>query len=164
MKCFTLDASKESIKDYIDVSALDTAHLFNNPKKVKTAAFNTTIPELNWDPVVQAVVQRSEPDIFLYMCVDIVPGNSLSSVITEDCILLAYDVNKFQTMPEDRSMPLLTSGKIVYRLCFNKQTAIKSNKSGKIYYNNNGELTEDDAYKPTSEEPSLGKYGIELSF
>lgn len=164
MKCFTLTESGKRIIDHIDVSSLHTAHLFTDPKKVKTAAFNITIPDLSWETVIQSIINRSDPDIFLYACVEIVPGNSLSSVITEDCILVSYDVNEFKTLPEDKSMILLTSGSMVYRLCYHNQTAIESIKSGKVYYNDNGSLTEAIENKPDKKPEEVGKYGIELSF
>ena len=164
MKCFTLTDSGKRILNHIDVSGLHTAHLFSDPKKVKTAAFNITIPDLNWNTVIQSIVNKSDPDIFLYSCVELIPGNSLSSVITADCILVAYDINEFNTLPEDRSMILFTSGSVVYRLCYHNQTAISSIKSGKVYYNNNGSLTESQENKPDKKSEEVGKYGIELSF
>ena len=164
MKCFTLTDAGKRIINHIDVSSLDTAHLFKDPHKVKTAAFNITIPELNWEPVLQSVVQKTDTDIFLYACVDIVPGNSLSSVITEDCLLVAHDVREFCALPEDKSMILLTDRTTVFRLCYHNQTALKSISTGKVYYNNNGTITESDDNKPTSKPTDVGAYGIELSF
>lgn len=165
MKCFKLaEKSKSEIVSHIDVSGLDTAELFDNPEKVKTVAFNATIPDLNWEPIIQEIMKKSTKDIFMYVCIDLVPGDSKSSVITEDCILVEYDTRQFFTLPEDKSMPLLTCGNTVYRLCFHGETAIRGVKSGKIYCNDNGKLTEGtDTYPKKTEEP-VGKYGVELSF
>lgn len=164
MNCYTLSEGSKKILGYVDLSKMPTAHLFDNPSKVKTVAFNTTIPDLNWESVVQSIVKKDDPNIFLYTCVDLVPGNSLSSVVTEDCILVAYSWKEFTTMPDDKSMALCTNNDTVYRLSFHDQTSIKSKKSGKVYINNNGKLIEVSDYTEKKDPTPPGTYGVELSF
>jgi hypothetical protein len=164
MKCFTLTGEKKKpVINYVDVSRLDTADLFDDPTRVKTAAFNATIPNLSWEYIVQSIVKKAKKDIFLYVCIDLIPGDSVSSVITEDCVLLAYDTARFTATLSDKSMPLLVAGTTVYSLCYNGQTSVQDNESNVIYGNVAGKIQPVEEQK-TSDEPPLGKYGVELSF
>lgn len=164
MKCYTLTRGKRKILDYVDVSDLHTAHLFDKPKKVKTAAFNTTIPELNWEGVVQSIMQKSVLDVFMYTCVDLIPGDSKSSVITEDCCLVAHDVFDFSPTPCDKSMPLTSNGLMIYRLCYKDHMSIKDNKDGTLFGNVDGAVVEIQEKDVDTNPTPINPYGIELSF
>ena len=118
-----------------------------NGSNQKTCAFTLKIP-YDWDAdeLINRLRNHSHADILLYSCVEVVEGNSLSSVFPESCIAVFSPEIFTLTNHDDSCLEVIADAdRIVYVLFDGSELYDES--TCKYLRNENGSLEINDASK-----------------